>query len=471
MAVQTQFSPKIIGAGKPGCKTQDLMKFAGLIEQLDVKQGGEKLTLSLPKSSAITPESCRKFEKEAGCNEKDTPTSAKEKMMNCKSGEFEGAIEESFRFHYQQHMCQIYATRSDDFGATGVLTTSFVQVNTNQKDAFNISNIRSSAIEVLSSAFSDEAKTMARMFAKWGSEGTGILVNPYYADELEMGYDSVKTGPVFSLAYLAPLKKSDYSTWQVSRGIAATPVECSNLKKVFSTNETWTLELVLGTAHLYQPVGLEGKGWLPTPTFFKPTFARSPDPKTIAKVSGMLNTAMEWIRKGAPLYAELVCEGSDKLYDWIVLQMSGLEWSNFSRPRTNFNNGSIRSERVMGFADKKTAGVQFAKSQPDTEMEKYNSTHNGYLLVIETSDLKNFEKHWRLQHYGNAGAIVFVAGDIFNPVPSHVGGLLRMLDIPIIVFDKSRDYVKVNDLQALSKDANLRVVVDETAPIGGLTKI
>ncbi|MCX6771050.1 MAG: hypothetical protein NTX79_03270 [Candidatus Micrarchaeota archaeon] len=48
MTVQAQFSPKIIGPGKPGCKTQDLIKFAGLIEKIDVKEGGGEARFASP---------------------------------------------------------------------------------------------------------------------------------------------------------------------------------------------------------------------------------------------------------------------------------------------------------------------------------------------------------------------------------------------------------------------------------------
>ena len=473
MAAQVQFSPKIIGPGKPGCKTQDLIKFAGLIESLDIKEGGTRLDLSLPKSAAITPQLCRKFEKQAGCNEKDSRASAKEKMLDCKSGEFDAAIEEVYHFHHQRCRSWPFATRSDDFGATGVLATSFVWVNTNNTDASQIANIKASAIEVLSSAFGDDAKAMAKLFANWGSKGTGVLVNPYYGKEVEMSFGvdaGVKTGPAFSLAYLAPLEKSDYSIWQVSRGVAIAPAGIQ--KKVYSTSQDITLDMAIGISRFDSLVGLDGnEGWFPRLTLFHPTFPRTIDAPTFEKASRMLNAAMARIQKHGRLYAELVCESSENIYNWIVLQMSGVEWAKFAHPKISFDNEWVRSKRVMGFADKKTDGVHFASYKPDSKSYAYNATHKNYLLVIESQLLGYFEKHWRIQDYGNAGAIAFTTKDVYNPVLSHVGGVTRMLDIPIIVLDQNHNSGEISKLQALGNNANLRIVVDESVPIGGIKKI
>ncbi|MCX6771049.1 MAG: hypothetical protein NTX79_03265 [Candidatus Micrarchaeota archaeon] len=430
--------------------------------------------MHLPKSAAITPEICRKFEKEAGCNEKDTPVSAKEKLLNCKSGEFNSAVEEVYRFHHEKYRSTPFAMRSDDFGATGVLKTSFVWVNTNNPDASQIKNIRASAIEVLSSAYSDNAKAMARMFAKWGSEGTGILVNPYYGKEIQMEMSGdIVSGPAFSLAYLAPLEKSDYSVWQVSRGIAAVPEGALDYTKRFTTdNVMFNLAVQLGVAEQYPATGLGNRGgWFPKPVQFKPTFGRGIETETFEKTSRMLDSAMTKIKKGTRLYAELVCEEGKNLYDWIVLQMSSVEWAGFTQPKTRVGSDWIRTKRVMGFADRKLDGVCFSKNKPNSEMEKYNSEHKDYLLVIEVSTLVDFEKHWKISDYGNAGAIVFIAQDIFNPVQSHVGGLLRMLNIPTMAFDKGKDYEQIERLQALGKDAKLKAVVDESWSVGGLVKV
>lgn len=473
MAEQVQFSPKIIGPGKPGCKTQDLIKFAGLIESLDIKEGGTKLNLSLPKSAAITPSLCRKFEKGAGCNENDNRASAKEKMLNCKSSEFDAAIGEAYQFHHERCRSWPFATRSDDFGATGVLTTSFVWVNTNNTDASQIANIKASTIEVLSSSFSDEAKTMARLFANWGSEGTGVLINPFYGNETEMSFgvtQQVKYGPAFSLAYLAPLEKSDYSVWQVSRGIAMNPAGIQ--KKVYSTSQEMNLEMAIGVSRFDSLVGLDsGEGWFPRMVLFRPMFEKTIQATAFEKASRMLNAAMAQIGKRGRLYAELVCEGSENIYDWMVLQMSGMEWANFTHPKISFDQHEIRTRRVMGFADKTTEGVHFATYMPDFKMREYNATHKNYLLVVDARLLGYFKENWHIRDYGNAGAIVFTTKDIYNPVLSHVGGVVRMLDIPIIVLEEKYDSDKISKLKAFGENASLRILVDESVPLGGIKKI
>ena len=61
--------------------------------------------------------------------------------------------------------------------------------------------------------------------------------------------------------------------------------------------------------------------------------------------------------------------------------------------------------------------------------------------------------------------------DIYNPVLSHVGGVVRMLDIPIIVLEEKYDSDKISKLKAFGENASLRILVDESVPLGGIKKI
>ena len=478
MGGQVHFSPKIIGPGKPGFKTQDLVKFASRIEQIDVREGDKRLTLRLPKSTAITPQLCRQFEKEAGCCKDDTPDSAKEKMMNCNSPKFGEAVKEVYRFYYKKNYGWAFATRSDDFGANGVLSTSFVDVNTNLSESSQIAGIRESIMEVLSSAFSEEAKHVARLFAKWSGEGTGILVNPYYGTEFQRSSPQDIIGPAYSLGYLAPLEDSDYAIWQVSHGMAASPEE-NGRERINTSDPMRSLDRLLGLAQHDKMVGLgEGKGPLLKPVYFSPDFCTA-DHETRWRMASLLESAMAQIRgalsarnAGSALYTELVCENSRTLYDWVVLQISGMEWMKFVRPEeTEFSEKWIQTENAMGFTGRETSGVRFAEYRPDSEMRKYNAEHKGYLLVIDAEVTGHFEKYWKVQDYSNAGAIVVLSSGIMHSVPSHVGGMLRMLDIPMLVFDTGANPDEVEKLIALDKNATLRIVADESVPVGGILKV
>ena len=464
MITQSHFSPKIIGPGKPGFKTRDLMKFADSVEKLDIASDGKKLNLSLPKSAVITPALCRMFEKQAGCGEKDDPKTAKEKMMNCKSGEFDGAIGEIYSFNYQKYMNLYIAIRSDDFGATGVLSSSFAHVNTNRPDSVSINTLKESAINVLASAYSEDAKEMAHLFEKFGSEGTGILANPFYGKETKMTFSAATLGPAYSVSYLAPIAKYGYYAWQVIRGIAATQEH--GRKRVYASRYGVPLKDLLGTAQYDYCVGLGSGSDLPKPVNFMP-MSKKIEPKTLENVGLALYLAMKELQSGMRLYAELVCEDSRKIYDWVVLQISGLESAKFSKPALiNPEEEWVQTRRVMGFSDKNIQGVHFAKHEPDCNTRAYNLEHKDYLLVIESFSLQDFEKNWRISDYGNAGAIVFVIGHMLNPVISHLGGRLRMLDIPLLVLDEDMDSKSIGQLRALDGNSKIRVFADESIPIG-----
>jgi hypothetical protein len=190
-------------------------------------------------------------------------------------------------------------------------------------------------------------------------------------------------------------------------------------------------------------------------------------PATIKQVSYLLDMATAELRKGMPLYAELVCEDSRKIHDWIVLQISGLEWAKFSKPAwIKPEEEWIQTSRVMGFNDKNIQGVHFVKHTPDYTTREYNAGHKGYLLVIESPSLSAFGEHWRVSDYGNAGAIAFVVDDVLRPVMSHVGGLLRMLDIPVVVFDSEMDAESIDKLRPLGENSKIGVFADESIPVG-----
>ncbi|MCX6769331.1 MAG: hypothetical protein NT051_01480 [Candidatus Micrarchaeota archaeon] len=171
--------------------------------------------------------------------------------------------------------------------------------------------------------------------------------------------------------------------------------------------------------------------------------------------------ALKEIRGKSKLHAELVCADASKLFEWAILQISSAGWLNAARPYSRPLDGYHIADAVMGFADAKVSGVHHAGAIPKQEDSSYNKAHKNYLLTVEVKDLVAFNRNWRISDYSNAGAIALIARESGNLVFSHFGGALRMLGMPVFVFDHGTGAARA--VLSLDLDAKCNVYADEMA--------
>ncbi|MFA6328190.1 MAG: hypothetical protein WCY41_01975 [Candidatus Micrarchaeia archaeon] len=276
--------------------------------------------------------------------------------------------------------------------------------------------------------------------------------------------------PSFTLSYLAPLPSSDYSIYQLFRGIAVKPNPDVYSWISFDSNSssisnTGGIGTYLASVYFYSNYGLDLKSMKTAP--FKPDIKHAPPPGDCAVLGEAFPHAFRQIRGKAKLHAELVCADAGKLLEWSVLQISFAEWLVAKAPyMLSYGKNWLKTDLVTGFAEKKTAGVLHAGKAPSPANRDYNKTHKNYLLAIDAKDLFDFTCNWNICDYNNAGAIALVVKNQANLVVSHFAGALRMLGIPVLVFkDGSKEAEKI---AGLSEDAECNVFADEEARRGGV---
>ncbi|MFA6908025.1 MAG: hypothetical protein WC263_04320 [Candidatus Micrarchaeia archaeon] len=466
----------VFGPGSPGGKTRELVDFSSKANGLLVKVDGKELVINMPPTTAVSPEFCKKFMESAGCNKNDTPETAKEKMLAQIKG-LNGAADCIIDTLIEKNSVRPLSMRSDDLGGTGVLDTEFVNVNAIRKIETR-EWLATAMINVLASSFSPNAVAVReRMDARGIDTALGICANPVCAGEYEMnpgadGLAALARGPTLSMTYLAPIDSLNYSVWYVAHGMAVLPEEAKRSHTHFySTGEELTLADAIVVAQCNEAVGLPSSGRIPKPGFFSPAFeSKFNSHEGAIELAMALREAMRQIRgQTEKFYAELVCPTSQNFYDWVMLQASNLSWSLDKMPGAIVDGSyKITSTRVMGFADKETVGVRHAGTHPLQEDRDYNKANRDYLLVVKTPGVDSFRANWQFSDFSNAGAVLMVVRAGLYPIYSHIGGLLRMMGIPVLLINEEKDPNLARMIMEMPESSKSRVLVDESVPIGGI---
>lgn len=107
---------------------------------------------------------------------------------------------------------------------------------------------------------------------------------------------------------------------------------------------------------------------------------------------------------------------------------------NLNSPPTE---GSIVTKRIMGIGSKHCSIIRCAQDVPSDDQVDFNldPQNRGYALFVNLKlGLGGFEQHWHLNQFSHAGAIIVYDSIMSNDLASHIGGVYRALDIPIVVF-------------------------------------
>jgi len=461
------FRYKICGPGEPDKKTQGLIDFSKRIPAT-FKGKAKPLRLSLPDSASVPPKICKDFMDKAGCNQNDDETSAKNKMQNCQYAPFDNAMTETYRFHFDGIECRsiAFSVRSGDLGASGVHSSEFIMVNTTHSESQTCDDIKNASINVLASSFSGDAKAMAPVFLELGGNGIGILTQPFlwWERKFEGVAGLTHISPAITLSFLAPLMNSDYGLVQAFHGIASkSDGVIRNEPPILATE---SIGIHIKNAYGFPAYGMQFGKKL---TYFVSNRS-APAHNDWEEAGDALSAALLQIKGRARLHAELVCENASNLFDWAILQMSDCEWLRAAKPMGRpLYDGWLKAETVMGFADTSISGVHFAGKVPLQADAAYNEANKNYLLVAAVKNMYDFSNNWRIKDYINAGAIAIVVNEHNSLVFSHFAGALRMLGIPVFVYEK--DSKGANALLGLGADAKCNIYADESISTGGIEPI
>ena len=463
------FRYKVFGSGEPDKKTQGLIDVSRRIPATFAGKA-KPLRLSLPDSASVSPALCKDFMDKAGCTQKDDEASAKNKMQNCKHVHFDEAMNGIYQFHSEGkgRYSSAFSVRSGDLGASGVHSSEFITINTNSSDAVNCGGIKGASINVLASSFTGDAKAMAPVFSKLGGNGIGILTQLFIGNEKKFEGVAGLThiSPAITLSYLAPLANSDYGLVKAFHGMASKPDGKNRGEPAILANKNFGSHLK--AAYRFPAYGMQIGRNLPKLGYFVPS---SLAPHNDWEEAGnALSAALLQIKGRAKLHAELACEKASNLFDWTILQMSYGEWLKAVKPAESLAyDGLLKTKTVMGFADNCVSGVHYAGKAPTQADASYNEANKNYLLVADVKNIYDFSNNWGIKDYVNAGAIALVVNECNSLVFSHFAGALRMLGIPVLVFDKGSKEAKA--LLNLASDAKCDVCADESISKGWIDPI
>jgi len=485
MATPTQV--KIIGNGPVGGKSREMLTFAKEFGDVDLPVYGDKrLSVKVPSFVPITPLLCEEIAKKAGCSMKeDDPKTAREKIMNSRDPLLKKSMEKLYDAEYGQNTVPIYAFRSDDVGFSGIMPTEFACANFNNSKASIVENFMEAAAEVISGRFSVDAKIARERLPFW-SEG-GIMFMPFYGEELAnpigiaAGWREKKyTAPSLTASFIAPLEDSEYYRWQFFRGISAY-ASPRNLERfnglpneiaAYTCMEGSELHALAQVQTSPWPLGLRTDAGKSELSFFKSMMHHPPSYEDTLDISmGMNEMVMDIKGAFGKAYLELLCPSSENPFDWLFMQFSNLEFIGSKRPKERpSGEGWAGTSQVMGFADKICSVMHFADEKPNDSDRKFNKNNKNYVLVINAVSPWDFQDNWHLPDFSNAGAIVMVVSGRRHPAISHMGGLARMMGVPILVYDKMSRFGGAEMIMNSPCNAKYRVIADEAAVFGGIRK-
>ena len=413
---------KTIGPGEVGRKTASLRRD---------RQAIEGSQLFYPPNVAITPGFFGRFLLASGALEAKDEAEAKARLMATDFTDEERQSIESAIVAFPEILRTTLMVRSDDYSRgvglwhSGAVSTDLENERRVVRDL--VGKVEIQAKLVLASDLGDNVRTFKRI--KSLNSNPGVLLMPAFG---EVVYDSgLHLTPPLSMNYLG-----GPGVWSSLAGVGV---------GIGGSNDRFAPKTI-GTGI---PFGVMEVGW---PKSRWNAIKLDTGKIEEINVEGMLmqmgmafqmfpdtffdlnKKLIELVGKIGPRYLEIVKDDLQRPI-YVVVQSSPVEIRTVETPELSpTQEKQMETDKVMGSKVVRSDLVRYGELEPDLDQREFNARNRGYILVVKIGNehCDAFMERWQLDQFSNAGAIIMQVDEIFHPMGSHVGGVIRELDIPVL---------------------------------------
>ena len=420
----------VFGGGKPNPKSQQLIDDAPKLFQSGLR---------IPDSNSFTPLFFRKLMSDSGALEAKNKRGAYMLIATPLDAERKEELESAL-FSNSVFSENPLIIRLDDFSAgVGLSTSSVVPVLDDRKQLLEQVEFRMKM--VLSSAFSEDFQEFKSKKGLSEYE-SGILIMPVVGERFH-DKDGLAVAPPFSINYFG---RDAHGNALISVGAGLDGANNILMKSVCRMVDDHIDSSVLNHVAWAETInsmslGSGGKRYRNNKMNSLNAFTRNLQPieACARKLTEMINS---FIFSAGQRYLEIAGVAIREDF-WAVVQSSQRAIPEIKKPEIADSSIIVRTPLVCGTKVAYAEKVRFSRtepgeSEPGEEDKAFNRENKDYLLVIKVNLVEHFQYRWHLVHFSNASAIVLMVDEIRNPLFSHLGGIFRELDIPVLACSQNK---------------------------------